>query len=129
MKKIKICDKEYTIDCNAFTYIEYKKLFGISIFDDAQVLETVLIKMQIAEKALEENKQISEEEINTRLTSLLMQDIDEFFSAATRMAYAFIYSVDSNIPAYENWLKSINKMSIDDDWIVEVTELAVSCFC
>ena len=27
MKKIDICGKEFEIDCNAFTYIEYRKNF------------------------------------------------------------------------------------------------------
>ena len=130
MKTIVIDDKKYNIEWNAFTYIKYKQLFGVSIFDDAQTLEMVLVKQKIGTDTIKnENPNISEEELNARLTSILMTDIDDFFVSATRMAYAFIYSADENTIEYEEWLKSIKKMSIDDDWIVEVTELAVNCFC
>ena len=30
---------------------------------------------------------------------------------------------------YENWLRKIKSFKIDDDWVAEVTELAVDCFC
>lgn len=130
MQTIKICDKEYPIECNAFTYVKYKQLFGIGIFEDAQTLETVLVKQKIAGETIKnENPNISDEELEIRLSNILKEDIDDFFSSATRIAYAFIYSADSKIATYEEWLKSIKHLSIDDNWIVEVTELAVKCFC
>ena len=36
---------------------------------------------------------------------------------------------NEKIPEYEIWLKSIESLKITDDWIVEVTEFAVDCFC
>ena len=30
---------------------------------------------------------------------------------------------------YEKWLENISNFKIDDDWIVEVAEFAVDCFC
>ena len=38
MKTITICDKEYQIDCNAFTRFEYKNIFGKGIFQDIKLL-------------------------------------------------------------------------------------------
>ena len=38
MKKITICEKEYPIDCNAFTRFQYKKVFGTGIFSDIKIL-------------------------------------------------------------------------------------------
>ena len=29
----------------------------------------------------------------------------------------------------EKWLENISNFKIDDDWIVEVAEFAVDCFC
>ena len=54
MKKIDICGKEYEIDCNAFTFMEYRKKFKdngifedfgtINNFETIQVLLTAELK-------------------------------------------------------------------------------------
>ena len=47
MKIIKICDKEYEIDCNALTYIQFKKIFGVGLFKDIQTLKTFVVSEKI----------------------------------------------------------------------------------
>ena len=60
MKTITICDKEYEIDCNAFTRFQYKTIFGRGIFADIKTLNDFSIKQ---EKARKELSNLSEEEL------------------------------------------------------------------
>lgn len=59
----------------------------------------------------------------------MTDDIDDYIEVVTRLAYICIYTADENICSYEEWLKSIDKINTNDEWIVEVTEFAVNCFC
>lgn len=130
MKTIAICDKEYNIECNAFTYIQYRKVFNRGIFEDIQVLKDYLVTQTVTSIQLkEENPKLSEVELAGKLSDIMMSKLDGFIEAVTRIAYILIYSANQNIEDYEAFLKSIKSFKIDDDWIVEVTEFAVDCFC
>ena len=52
-----------------------------------------------------------------------------FVEAATRIAYIMIFTANKNVEEYENWLENITTIKTNDEWIVEVTEFAVNCFC
>lgn len=128
MKTIKICDKEYEIDCNAYTFLLFKKVFGIGLFQDIQTLKTFFAKqtntvIQLKEKGLDEI------EIEKELNKELLNCLDDFVEAITRIAYILIYSANNKFKSYEEFMKDIPKLSVDDDWIVEVTEFAVEKFC
>ena len=130
MKTIKICDKEYEIDCNAYTYIKFKKIFKISIFEAVQKVQFFLQKqVLIKNEILKDDPDISQETLEVVISNQMINDIDDFFESITKLAYILIYTVNEKLLEYEKWLKTIDKMSIDDDWIVEVTELAVEKFC
>lgn len=130
MKTIKICDKEYEIDCNAYTYIQFKKIFKISIFEAVQKVQFFLQKqVLIKNEILKDDPDISQETLEVVISNQMINDIDDFFESITKLAYILIYTVNEKLLEYEKWLKTIDKMSIDDDWIVEVTELAVEKFC
>ena len=130
MKTIVICDKEYNIECNAFTYIQYRKVFNRGIFEDIQVLKDYLITQTVTSIQLKEkNPKLSEIEIAEKLSEVMISKLDGFIEAVTRIAYILIYSANENIDDYETFLKGIKTFKIDDDWIVEVTEFAVDCFC
>lgn len=130
MKKITICNKEYNIACNAFTYISFRKKFNRGIFDDINILNGFLNKQVIlANEIKKNNPKIKDSEIIASLSSCMLPDMDNFVEASTRIAYIMIYTANSDIEEYEDWLKSINKITTNDAWIVEVTEFAVSCFC
>jgi hypothetical protein len=128
MKKINICEKEYTIDCNAFTYIQFKKMFGTGIFKDIQIIKDFLVN-QTQKITLLKLQNLTEIEIEEKLSSLMLDDIDGYIEAITRMAYIFIYTANERTEDYETFMKGISKLSIDDDWVVEVTEFAVDNFC
>lgn len=130
MKTITICGKEYKIECNAFTYVKYKKIFKTGIFDDIQKIQTFTIMQTInKEKLQKENPNISETELEEKLGQLMIPIIDEFMVSITQIAWILIYSANDEFEEYNKWLKSIDKFSINDKWIVEVTEFAVNCFC
>lgn len=128
MKIIKICDKEYEIDCNALTYIQFKKIFGVGLFKDIQTLKTFFAIQ--TEKILELNKKgIEKIEIERELNEELLNYVDDFVESITRIAYILIYTANNKFKNYEEFMKDIPKLSIDDEWIVEVTEFAVEKFC
>lgn len=130
MKTITICDKQYNIVCNAFTYIQYRKVFNRGIFEDIQVLKDYLVTQTVTSIQLkEENPKLSEIELASKLSDIMVSKLDGFIEAVTRIAYILIYSANENIEDYEMFLKGIKTFKIDDDWIVEVTEFAVDCFC
>lgn len=130
MKKITICGMKYEIDCNALTYIKYREMFKRGIFDDIKILKTFLAKQVIiAEQLKQENPKLDDNSIIDSLSTLMLDDIDLFVEAATRIAYIMIYTANKKVEEYEEWLKNIPTLKTNDEWIAEVTEFAVNCFC
>ena len=128
MKTIIICGKEHKLECNALTYVKYKNFFKRGIIEDVQILQDYLIKQTIITKQVEE-KNITEAEKLLMVSNYMNQYVDDFIIAITRIAWILIYTADKDIEEYEKWLEGILSFKIDDDWIVEVAEFAVSCFC
>lgn len=128
MKTIKICDKEYNIDCNAFTYVQFKKVFGIGLFQDIQTLKN-FFAIQTEKVITLKEQGLKELEIEKELNKELLSYVDDFVEAITRIAYILIYTANNRVKNYEEFMKDIPKLSIDDEWIVEVTEFAVEKFC
>lgn len=130
MKTIAICDKKYDIECNAFSYIQHRKVFNRGILEDIQVLKDYFITQTVTSIQLkEENPKLSEVELAGKLSDIMTHKLDGFIEAVMRITYTLIYSANEKIEDYETFLKGIKSFKIDDDWIVEVTELAVDCFC
>lgn len=128
MKQIVICDKEYDIDCNAFTRFQYKKVFNKGIFEDIKVLNEFSEKQNQIRKELE-GKNASEEEIQKAINNSMMESLDDFIDVIEKIAYILIYTANPKIESFENWLKGIKKIDLSANWISEVTELAVNSFC
>lgn len=128
MKTITICDKEYKIDCNAFTRFEYKTMFGKGIFQDIKLLNDFSKAQEIKRKELKA-KNLTEEEIETEINLMMMEKLDDFIDVIERIAYILVYTADNKIGKFEEWLKGINKIDLSASWISEVTELAVDSFC
>lgn len=128
MKTITICDKEYQIDCNAYTRFQYKTIFGKGIFEDIKILNEFSEKQEEERKKLKSTK-LSEEEIEKQIGIFMMGELDAFIDVIEKMAYIMIYTANDKIGSFENWLKGITKIDLSADWISEVTELAVNSFC
>lgn len=130
MKKIDICGEEYEIDCNALTYVQYRKIFNRGIFQDIDIIENFIsLQVLIADKIKKENPEISNSEITKQLSRTMLTNIDEYIEAVTRIAYICIYTANKKVGSYEEWLTKIKRINTTDKWIVEVTEFAVDCFC
>lgn len=128
MRKIIICEKEYNIDCNAFTRFQYKKVFNKGIFEDIKTLNEFSEKQNKIRKELKE-KNISEEDIEKEINNSMMENLDDFIDVIEKIAYILIYTANPEIETFENWLKSIEKIDLSSNWISEVTEFAVNSFC
>lgn len=126
MKTITICDKEYKIACNAYTRFQYKTIFGKGIFTDIKILNEFSNKQ---EKLREQLKGKPEEEIENEINLMMMENLDDFIDVIEKIAYILIYSADSNIGSFQDWLKGIEKIELSANWISEVTEFAVNSFC
>lgn len=130
MKTITIDGKQYEIDCNAFTYIQYRKIFNKGIFEDTKVLKDYLVLQSVTAIELKDKfPNLTEIELSEKLSNIMLTKIDGFIEAVTRIAYILIYTANEKAEEYEKFLKGIKNFKIDDDWIVEVTEFAVDCFC
>lgn len=130
MKTITICDKNFDIDCNALTYIQFRKVFNRGIFQDIQVIENFIVQQSITtKKIMKKDSKISEPELVNQLSRVMLENIDEYIEAVTRITYICVYTANNNIGAYEDWLKEIKRINTNDSWIAEVTEFAVNCFC
>lgn len=128
MKQITICDKEYNIDCNAFTRFQYKKVFNKGIFEDIKVLNEFSEKQNKIRKDLESNN-ATEEEIQKAINYSIMENLDDFIDVIEKIAYILIYTANPKMESFEDWLKGIEKIDLSANWISEVTELAVNSFC
>lgn len=130
MKQIEIYGKKYPIDCNSLVYVKYRKFFDTDIFNDIKILQSFLTKqVLLAENLKKENPNVDDSTIIANLSNLMLDDMGLFIEASTRMAYIMIYTADKKIPEYEEWLKNIPSIKTNDEWIAEVTEFAVDCFC
>lgn len=106
MKKvIKINDKEYEMKSSAWTQFKYRDMTGRRMLQDLQDLT----KLQDAK----------DEE--------MIDGIDDLTEIVLKMAYVMIEEADSNqVKGYDEFLKSIDSLYDNTDWINEVIELAVS---
>lgn len=128
---MKINDKEYKVDSSAYTAILYKSKFGTGIFQDLKKVQEVGLKQQEAiNKLKKENPKLTEEEINEKSSLAIIDSLDDFIYIIEKMAYILIVSADSSqVGSFEDFLKGIPKVKLDDQWIVEVTNKMVSSFC
>ncbi len=128
MKEIEIDGKKYEINCTAYTRFQYKKIFGVGIFEDINTLNNFNSSFE-KERVRLRNEGKTDEEIQQSIDSILLDKLDDFIDAVERIAYIEIYTANPQIGSFDNWLRSINQISLSDKWIAEVTEYAVNSFC
>ena len=128
MQIIKICNKEYPINCNAFSIFQYKKIFGTGIFADIKILNEFSEKQNEIRDRMEKQKK-TEEEIQKEINSTMLENLDDFIDVIEKITYILIYTANPQIETFEKWLKEIEKIDLSDNWVSEVTELAVNSFC
>lgn len=128
MREIEIDGKKYEIKCTAFTRFQYKKIFGVGIFEDLKILDNFnAIATKEQKKLTEEGKK--QDEIDEAINKLLLDRLDDYWDAILRIAYIEIWTANPKIMSFDEWLASLEKVSLGDKWIAEVTEYAVTSFC
>ena len=127
MKTITICGKDYEINHNALTPIKYKSFFKSGMISDTHYIQSYLVKQAVVSTQLDKEK-LSEAEKISKVSDYMINDVDDFIIKTLQVTWILIYSADEKIEAFEKWAKSID-FKIDDDWIAEVAEFAVNCFC
>ena len=130
MKQIAIDGNKYDIDCNALTFVLHKRLFNKGLMQDVRILQNYLITQTIKANEIKAKfPKLTDTEIDNQVANFMNEYIDDFIEAITRIAYTLMYTANEKLVGYEEFLRSIKNFKIDDDWIVEVTEFAVDCFC
>ena len=75
MKKIEINGISYDIDCNAFTYIDYRKKFNRGIFQDIDILQRfTTTQVLLANKYKKENPTLTDAQIEILLSKDMLQN-------------------------------------------------------
>ena len=121
MRKIKIGNKEYNIDFNAYTYLLYRQIFNMNIFDDILTIRLYFAKQEKLAEEIETGK------LEIEIT---LDEIEDFLISISKLCYIGIYSAENeNFIEYKDFMKEIPKLTVDEDWVIEVTGLAVEKFC
>lgn len=129
MKTIKIGSQEFNISCHASTYRDYADIFDRNIMKDLNTTQNFLRKeIKSLEKHKEDMPNASNEEIQEMIFKDTVDDLNDFIDCITRMCWICIYDNDKDIACYEEWYSSLERLSLSDDWIMEVMALCADCF-
>lgn len=106
MKRIiKIGNKEYEMKSSAYTQFKYKNDTGRKLLEDLQNLTEL------------QNKEETE----------MIASIDDLTDIVLRISYVMIEEADSSqVKSFEDFLKGIDGLFDDTEWINEVISLAVA---
>lgn len=124
MKKIKIGEKEYSLECNAFTRVLYKQIFKRQIFKDISILNNFLNESNKIDK-----KELTDEEKENEKNQLMLENYDDILDVISQLTYIEIYTHDRKFMGYEEWLTSMDKLGIEEEWVSVVVTYATECFC
>lgn len=106
--KIKIKNKNYIGQCNALSYIFYKKIFKVNIFEDLENLRKSLTD-------------IFKNDSN-------QQDVINFYEILLRLIYMLIYTRNQDIEDFEKWSKDIEIKDLTEELIDKTIEISLESF-
>ncbi len=124
MKNVKIGEQEYSLECNAFTRVLYKKVFERAIFKDISLLTDVFVNGEKIDK-----EDITAEEKEQKKNKETLENYDDILDVVLQIAYIEIYTHDRQFMSYNEWLETLKKVSISEGWVTEVVSIATDCFC
>lgn len=106
-KVVKISDKEYSMKSSAYTQFKYKNDTGRGLLTDLKEIEKF--------GNLDQEEQLNKTE--------------DLLELILRLAYIMIEEADEKqVKSYEDFLKDIDGMLDNTDWITEVVSLASTPF-
>ncbi len=124
MKKIKIGEKEYSLECNAFTRVLYRKAFNRQIFKDISLLSNFYNQIEKIDK-----KDLTDEEKEKEKNQVMLENYDDILDVLLQLTYIEIYTHDRNFMNYEEWLMTMGKIELGEEWVSVVVTFATECFC
>lgn len=129
MKTIKIGSQEFNISCHASTYRDYADIFDRNIMKDLNTTQNFLRKeIKSLEKHKEDMPNASAQEIQELIFEDTLDELNDFIDCITRMCWICIYDNNKDIASYDEWYNSLERLSLSDDWIMEVMALCADCF-
>ena len=84
MKTITICDKEYEIDCNAFTQVQYRTIFKSKLIKDMHEIKEYLIKQTVVSNQVD-TLNLDEAGKLSKISDYMSDDIDDFIIKITQI--------------------------------------------
>lgn len=129
VKTITLGDKTYNMKSSAYTAFAYEDFTeGRKMLADVKTLWNLkkgIEKFNPEENATEEEKQKLQEES----TLYVMDHINDIVRLGLSLAYVMIHEQDAKqIDSYDEWLKSLDTLFDNVDWIKEVLDCAMSTF-
>ena len=129
MRTIKIGNKEYNISYHASSYREYEEILERNIMKDINSVQNFL-KHEIESMKNHANKEgVSGRDLQELIFNDTLKYLDEFIECITKICWVGIYDNNKNIENYEKWYHSLERLSISDEWVMEVMALSAECFC
>ena len=115
VKTVKIGNKEYDLKSSAYTMFKYKNDMQRDLLKDISTINDKYTEISNLPKEEQDVKWISE--------------ISGILDMALHLAYIMIQEQDSNFKtSYEDWLKELDALCEDTEWIPSVLEVGISPF-
>lgn len=114
-KDIKIKEKKYTLNSNAFNIIEYKNYFGRNMSNDVYKLVEASRKLLGNVTGILRNidkKENIKKDLNT--WEIFIEKL---------IPITWILIDENERPGYEEFSKSIDNVGIGDEWLISVIEI------
>lgn len=114
LKTVRIGNKDYNMKSSAFTPFKYENDYGTDFLKDINQINKMNVKIS----------ELPEEERN----NAWMDELSGIMKLILRIAYTMIIEYDGKFMSYEEWLKELDNIFADFDWVQEVMECAMSTF-
>lgn len=112
MRTVTINNIEYEINCNALTYLYYRKIFDKNVFDDINIVRDFLM-IQLEKKSSDEK---------------ILMKLNSYIEAINRLTYSVIYTQNQNIEDYLKWIEKNQVIEQNNNCISIIVEDIIDCF-
>lgn len=114
LKTVNIGNKDYVLKSSAYTIFAYKNETGRDLLVDLNSINEKYIKIS----------KLTEEEQN----SAWMNEVTGIIENSLKIAHIMIRENDKAFKEYKEWLKDIDELLENPNWIMEVLEVGIAPF-